>query len=148
MIDAATRILIEAASAAIKADAGVAAAFAGKPVRMLQIVPEFGADRPPAYPFVTFGGAEKKRLPDDCGAPRATVLLHLHIWDSDKTITRVTNIAESIEAPLLALALDPADGLKLQARTHVLTRSHYDQDRALLFGLCQIEYRVAGAAGA
>ncbi|MBI1401455.1 DUF3168 domain-containing protein [Hyphomonas sp.] len=147
MIERANRALIKASTAALQADAGLAAAFAGKPVQVLEIVPEMGPSRPVKYPLVTFGGAEKQRLPDSCGKARALVSLFVQVWDADQTITRLSDIAEACEAPLLKLALAPETGLAINARRHVVTRCQYDRDSALLYGLCQIEFQVNALAG-
>ena len=146
MITRANGIVITACSAALTASADVAAAFAGREKRILEIVPEKGVGRLPQYPYVTFAGVEKRGLPPSCNEPRAIVTPFVHVWDSDKTITRVSDITEACEAALLALVLAPETGLRIVDRNHVLTRCAYDQDAALLLGLCQISYTVTAVA--
>lgn len=143
MITRAIGLIIDAASAALKADAGILAAFDSKPVQVLQVVPETGPNRVQSYPYVNFGAAEKRHLPESCGAARARVTIYLQVWADDKNIRRVSNIAEACEAPLLKLALDAGTGLRITQRQHALTRSNFDQDRQLLYGLCQVEFDVS-----
>lgn len=146
MIARSTGLIINAASAALKADAGILAAFDGKPVRVLEIVPETGPSRTQDYPYVTFGAAEKRRLPDSCGVARARVILYLQVWDEGRNIRRVSNLAEACELPMLRLALDAGTGLAITAREHELTRCNYDPDRQLLYGLCQVSFTVSALA--
>lgn len=146
MMERATGLIIEAASAALKADAGIVMAFDGKPVQVLQVVPETGPSRAQKYPYVTFGAAEKRRLAESCGLARARVILYLQVWDEGQNIRRVSNIAEACEAPMLRLALDAGTGLVITAREHELTRCNYDPDRQLLYGLCQVSFTVSALA--
>jgi hypothetical protein len=143
MIERATGILIDAAGAALRADAGVIAAFGDKPVKVMEVVPEAGPTKTPAYPYVTFGAAEKRRLKEYCGAARARVTLFVQVWDSNRSIRRVSDIAEACELPLIRLVLDPSTNIRLTAREHQLTRCNYDAERQLLYGLCQIEFEVS-----
>lgn len=147
MIHRAGGILIDAAGAALRADAGVVQAFVGKAVRVLEVVPETGPSRQPHYPYAAFAALEKKRLPDDCGAARARITLYLHVWDTDDNIRRVMNIAEACELPMTRLVLAPETGLRLAAREHQVTRCNFDADRQLNYGLCQVEYVVSALSG-
>lgn len=146
MIARATGLIIDAASAALKADAGILAAFDSKPVQVLQIVPETGPGRVQSYPYVTFGAAEKRRLPESCGLERARVTLFVQVWDQHQNIRRVSNIAEACELPLIRLVLAPESGLQMKRRDHQLTRCNFDPDRQLLYGLCQVEFEVSALA--
>lgn len=133
--------VLDAVTLSYKGYAGLQAAF-GQTPRILQIVPEGTRAKPPKYPYVTFGGIDKKSLPGACGGS-AEIILFTHIWDEDKSVVRATNIAEACEVPALELVLPVESGLAIQQSTHELTRTQYDSDRALIFGVCQVKYRIS-----
>ncbi len=144
MIPVVTSVLLDAATQGLKENAGLTAAFASETVRVLQIVPEYGSRTPMKYPFVTFGGIDKRGLPGGCG-DQALVDLFTHVWDEDKTIRRACNITEACEEPLMRLVLPVESGLKIMAREFGGSRCSFDQERNALFGLVKTTYKIAAA---
>lgn len=132
--------LLDAVERALKADAGVAAAFGGDRPRVYQIVKETGARQRAQYPYVYFPVIEKQCGPDhSCGPGAVMVELTVHVWDMDRGVSRVSAIAEACEAPLGRLV---AEGLAIHERTHVGTRCQYDEEAKLSLGVVQMRFRV------
>jgi hypothetical protein len=145
MSDGPACLLIDAATSALETAASVAAAFAGKTVRVLQPVPEYGSRNPVKYPYVTFGGFEKQREEARCD-DRFVIEIEIHVWDDDRTVVGASRIAEACEGPLLKLVLSPASGFKIVARKHVYSRAQFDQESGLIFAAVRVSYTLEAIA--